>query len=182
MIEASGQLLPNTEARIVDLSTGQLLGPNESGELHIRGPQVMKGYHNNEQATRETIDDDGWLHTGDIAFYDKDGYYYIIDHILISIFLFHPFFLFLYYLLDIFIQSIWFVLNVRPTYQGADQDQGFPSWYVAHGFSFLKCKIIFLQFMVIICGEFDICSAGGARGHPAYPPQAGRRGRDSVAR
>ena len=49
------------------------------GELWIRGPQVMKGYLNNANATAATIDGDGWLHTGDIGHVDADGYWYIVD-------------------------------------------------------------------------------------------------------
>jgi long-subunit acyl-CoA synthetase (AMP-forming) len=59
----------------------RLLGPMETGELYIRGPQVMAGYHNNPEATRATIDDEGWLRTGDIAYYDRDGYFYIVDRL-----------------------------------------------------------------------------------------------------
>ncbi len=63
-----GRALPNVEAR---------LAPD--GELLVRGPNVMSGYHNREQETRETIDADGWLHTGDIAEIDRDGYIRITD-------------------------------------------------------------------------------------------------------
>ncbi len=76
-----GPLLPNTEARIVNLATGDDLGPGEQGEVWIRGPQVMKGYHNNPEATARTIDRDGWLHTGDVAVADADGYFWILDRI-----------------------------------------------------------------------------------------------------
>ncbi|XP_021913242.1 4-coumarate--CoA ligase-like [Zootermopsis nevadensis] len=74
-----GQIVPETQAKVVDLTTGQSLGPHESGELLIRGPQVMLGYLNNDEATQETIDPDGWLHTGDVAYYDEDEYFYIVD-------------------------------------------------------------------------------------------------------
>ena len=66
----SGITIPNTETRIIDPDTGDDKGVGEEGELWVRGPQVMMGYLNNEEATRNTIDDDGWLHTGDIAVVD----------------------------------------------------------------------------------------------------------------
>ncbi|MEM8962640.1 MAG: AMP-binding protein [Acidobacteriota bacterium] len=75
---SSGTLLPNTEARLVDPATEQ---DAEEGELWVRGPQVMLGYLNNPEATAATIDDDGWLHTGDIARVDADGHVYIVDRV-----------------------------------------------------------------------------------------------------
>lgn len=74
-----GVLYPGTEAKIISLTTGEVLGPNKTGELLVRGPQVMMGYLNNEQATSEVIDEDGWLHTGDVVYYDEDHYFYIVD-------------------------------------------------------------------------------------------------------
>ena len=76
-----GQLLPNTECRIVDAATGADLGPDEDGELLIRGPQVMQGYLNNPEATAATLDADAWLHTGDIGHVDRDGYFTIVDRL-----------------------------------------------------------------------------------------------------
>jgi len=76
-----GELVPNTECRIVDVATGQDLGPGQDGELWIRGPQVMKGYHNNPDATTATIDAGGWLHTGDIGHADADGYFRVVDRL-----------------------------------------------------------------------------------------------------
>ncbi|HEX8647103.1 MAG TPA: 4-coumarate--CoA ligase family protein [Thermoleophilaceae bacterium] len=76
-----GQALPNTECRLVDPESGKDVGEGEPGELWIRGPQVMKGYLNNEEATRHTVDDDGWLHTGDIATVDSDGFFQIVDRL-----------------------------------------------------------------------------------------------------
>ncbi len=70
---------PNTECKIVDLETGEPLGPNERGEVCVRGPQVMTGYLNNPEATAQTIDADGWLHTGDIGYADEDGHFFIVD-------------------------------------------------------------------------------------------------------
>nr|CAI5846908.1 unnamed protein product [Callosobruchus analis] len=74
-----GVPVPSTEAKIISLTNGETLGTHESGELLVRGPQVMMGYLNNEQATSETIDEEGWLHTGDVAYYDEDAYFYIVD-------------------------------------------------------------------------------------------------------
>ena len=71
--------VPDTEAKIVDLETGTKdLKPNEVGELVIKGPQVMQGYWNNPDETKNTLRG-GWLYTGDIAKMDEDGYFYIVD-------------------------------------------------------------------------------------------------------
>ncbi|NUL82731.1 MAG: 4-coumarate--CoA ligase family protein [Armatimonadetes bacterium] len=76
-----GPLVPNTEAKIIDVSTGEELGTDQDGELLIRGPQVMKGYLNNPEATAQCIDSDGFLHTGDMARVDSDGCFYIVDRL-----------------------------------------------------------------------------------------------------
>jgi acyl-CoA synthetase (AMP-forming)/AMP-acid ligase II len=76
-----GQPLPMTECRIVDPEGGGDVDEGERGELWMRGPQVMRGYLNNEQATAETLDGDGWLHTGDVAIVDPDLYFTIVDRL-----------------------------------------------------------------------------------------------------
>ncbi|MBW1917111.1 MAG: long-chain fatty acid--CoA ligase [Deltaproteobacteria bacterium] len=74
-----GLPFPNTEARIVDAESGtRTLGPEEVGELIIRGPQVMKGYWQNPAETALVLRD-GWLYTGDLATMDAEGYFYIVD-------------------------------------------------------------------------------------------------------
>jgi long-chain acyl-CoA synthetase len=75
-----GFAIADTECRIVD-EKGKQVPPGLPGELLIRGPQVMKGYHNNPEATRAAIDPDGFFHTGDLATVDKEGYYYIVDRV-----------------------------------------------------------------------------------------------------
>ncbi len=71
--------IPSTEAKIVDLATGTTEMPvGETGELIVRGPQVMRGYLNKPDETAQAITD-GWLHTGDIAMMDSDGYFFIVD-------------------------------------------------------------------------------------------------------
>jgi acyl-CoA synthetase (AMP-forming)/AMP-acid ligase II len=76
-----GVTVPLTEVRIVDPATESTLGVDLDGEVWIRGPQVMKGYLNNESATRNTIDDEGWLRTGDIGHIDADGHLFIVDRL-----------------------------------------------------------------------------------------------------
>lgn len=79
-----GLPLPNTEVQIVGLEPDangryQPLPVGEEGELRARGPQVMKGYWNRADESAQTVTTDGWLHTGDIAKMDEDGYFYIVD-------------------------------------------------------------------------------------------------------
>jgi acyl-CoA synthetase (AMP-forming)/AMP-acid ligase II len=76
-----GVTAPNTETRIVDPASGADLGPGEDGEICVRGPQVMKGYLNNPQATAAMIEPDGWLHTGDLGHFDADGHLYVVDRL-----------------------------------------------------------------------------------------------------
>jgi len=77
----SGITVGSTEIRLVDPDTGEDRGVGEEGELWVRGPQVMKGYLNNPEATRNTIDADGWLHTGDIAVVDEHDHVSIVDRV-----------------------------------------------------------------------------------------------------
>ncbi len=76
-----GRLISLTEGRIVEVDSGRDAAPGQPGEVWIRGPQVMKGYLNNPEATARTIDREGWLHTGDIGVVDADGYLTIVDRL-----------------------------------------------------------------------------------------------------
>ncbi len=77
-IGSIGIPLPNTEAKIVDLPTGRDLRPGKIGELAVRGPQIMRGYWNDPELTIESLSDDGWLLTGDLARMDEEGYFQIV--------------------------------------------------------------------------------------------------------
>jgi len=75
-----GPATADTEQKIVDVDDPRSTLPeNTAGELMIRGPQVMMGYYNNPDATAETLTEDGWIHTGDIASMDSEGYVWILD-------------------------------------------------------------------------------------------------------
>ncbi|MFH8661035.1 4-coumarate--CoA ligase family protein [Streptomyces afghaniensis] len=77
-----GKLIAGTEMRIVSLDDpGKDLPAGESGEILIRGPQVMKGYLGRPDATTAMIDSDGWLHTGDVGHVDEDGWLFVVDRV-----------------------------------------------------------------------------------------------------
>ncbi len=76
-----GYPLSGTECRLVDPESGDESAEGERGEVWVRGPQVMKGYLNNPEATADTVDAEGWLHTGDIGVCDPDGTYRIVDRL-----------------------------------------------------------------------------------------------------
>ena len=76
-----GVPLPNTEMRVVDPATGADVSRGETGELLVRGPQVMKGYLNAPEATAAMLDPEGWLHTGDLGTIDEQGYVFIVDRL-----------------------------------------------------------------------------------------------------
>ncbi|MDQ0404556.1 4-coumarate--CoA ligase family protein [Streptomyces sp. NPDC000349] len=77
-----GKLIAGTEMRIVSLTDpGKDLPPGESGEILIRGPQIMKGYLGRPDATAAMIDEEGWLHTGDVGHADSDGWLFVVDRV-----------------------------------------------------------------------------------------------------
>ena len=76
-----GYCLPNTECKIVDYTTGVELDVNQEGEIWVRGPQVMKGYASNDEATAKMINSEGWLRTGDIGYCDASGQLFVIDRL-----------------------------------------------------------------------------------------------------
>lgn len=80
-VETVGKPLPECEVKIVDPETGKTLGPHQTGEICCKGYNVMKGYYKMPEKTREVIDDEGWLHSGDLASVDEEGYYSIVGRI-----------------------------------------------------------------------------------------------------
>ena len=75
-----GLPLPGTDIRFVDVDSGKVVGIGENGELQVRGPQVMAGYYNNPEASKDAFMD-GWLRTGDVGHMDEDGYVFLVDRI-----------------------------------------------------------------------------------------------------
>ena len=73
-----GLPVPSTDVRIVD-DEGQVLANDQTGELQVRGPQVMQGYWQRPEASKEVLTDDGWLSTGDIVRFDDEGFLHIVD-------------------------------------------------------------------------------------------------------
>jgi long-subunit acyl-CoA synthetase (AMP-forming) len=75
-----GVVVPQAEVKVVD-GEGRALPLGEKGELYYKGNNVMQGYLDNPEATKETMTPDGWLKTGDVAYIDKDGYIFLVDRI-----------------------------------------------------------------------------------------------------
>jgi acyl-CoA synthetase (AMP-forming)/AMP-acid ligase II len=78
---SAGRLVPSTEAMVVDPDSGARLDADATGELWVRGPQLMRGYLGDEPATLATIDAGGWLHTGDLVRFDDDGNLFVVDRL-----------------------------------------------------------------------------------------------------
>src|SRR5262249_61508489 len=79
-VSTVGQVLPHIEIKIVD-SEGKAVARGETGEFCTRGYSVMKGYWNDAEKTAEAIDDGGWMHTGDLATMDAEGYVNIVGRL-----------------------------------------------------------------------------------------------------
>ncbi|XP_020262537.1 4-coumarate--CoA ligase-like 1, partial [Asparagus officinalis] len=78
---SAGHLISGVEGKVVSVDTLKSLPPNQLGELCFRGPNIMRGYFNNPQATELTIDKEGWLHTGDLGYFNEEGQVFIVDRI-----------------------------------------------------------------------------------------------------
>ncbi|CAN1267955.1 4-coumarate--CoA ligase-like 9 [Linum perenne] len=78
---SAGRISENLEAKVVDPETGEALGPEQRGEIWLRGPVIMQGYVGNDKETAETLDSEGWLKTGDLGYFNKEGYLYIVDRL-----------------------------------------------------------------------------------------------------
>lgn len=80
-IEHMGLPCAGVEVKVVDVNNGKLLEPFERGEICVRGPNVMRGYHCRPEETAEVLDSDGWLRTGDLGYYDREGHIYMVERL-----------------------------------------------------------------------------------------------------
>lgn len=76
-----GVLCPGVYCKVIDPDTGKILGKFQAGELCFKGQVIMKGYTGDKKSTEQTIDKEGWLHTGDVGYYDEDHYFFIVDRL-----------------------------------------------------------------------------------------------------
>lgn len=80
-VGSCGKLLANLSAKIIEPDSGRSLGPHQKGEMCFKGDLITKKYYENEEATQNAFDEDGWLRTGDIGYYDDEHYFYVIDRL-----------------------------------------------------------------------------------------------------
>nr|XP_053649608.1 luciferin 4-monooxygenase-like [Cherax quadricarinatus] len=78
-IGSVGRVVPYVQVKIVNVESGEMLGEHQEGEICVKGPNVMLGYANDPVATAATIDPQGWLHTGDIGYYNQDNFIFLTD-------------------------------------------------------------------------------------------------------
>jgi acyl-CoA synthetase (AMP-forming)/AMP-acid ligase II len=78
---STGPAVPNLKYKIIDVQTGQELEAGQPGEIWVASPALMQGYLNQPEATSQTIDHQGWLHTGDLGYADDEGYLYVVDRL-----------------------------------------------------------------------------------------------------
>lgn len=78
---STGYLMSGIQAKVISVDTSKPVPPNQKGELLFRGPNMMQGYFNNPEATKITLDQEGWLHTGDLGYFDEKGQLYVQDRI-----------------------------------------------------------------------------------------------------
>ncbi|XP_058802807.1 uncharacterized protein LOC131670845 [Phymastichus coffea] len=84
-IDAIGYAIRGVKLKIIDSDTGRTLGPNQQGEICVHKPTAFLGYYNNPEETAKTLDKEGWVHTGDLGYYDEDGEIMLTDRIKVLI-------------------------------------------------------------------------------------------------
>ncbi|KAH1115396.1 hypothetical protein J1N35_008774 [Gossypium stocksii] len=154
---SAGLLAPCIEAQIVSTENPKPLPPKQLGEIWVRGPNMMQGYFNNPEATKQTIDEKGWVHTGDLGYFDENGYLYVVDRIKVLIkykgfqiapaeleglLVSHP------EILDaVTIPHHWDLTHISPRYRHPDDEAGkVPVAYVFRSTNSSSTKEIFQKF------------------------------------